>query len=335
VNVSSQAALYEFGLSRYGDPTFADVLRQGKRDSMPAMIAGVYPLPVPMQREPISRNFVGAGYAVLRHGAGKDATWLCLKYGPHGGGHGHPDKLNFIFYSSGTILGFDPGTGLYGPPIHGEWRKTSLAHNTLVVDEANQEPATGASLAFISSKSWSGVLADAGPIYPGVSYRRAVALIGHDLVLVLDMVSADKGHDFDLIYHNTGEWTGKLQGEAARVPDKVGYKYLDGMKIISGPLPLLRSGPLSVGISVAALQPDEVWAGTGAGTTADVRVPCVLTRIHGEEAAVAWAIHIGDESLAVKISRVGTGFSAETSADGKRYRFIADPDAKNKLRLEQ
>ncbi len=77
-----------------------------------------------------------------------DATWLCLKYGPHGGGHGHPDKLNFVLYSRGQILGVDPGTAAYGVPIQNEWYKSTLAHNTLVVDEENQKPAEGKSLAF-------------------------------------------------------------------------------------------------------------------------------------------------------------------------------------------
>jgi hypothetical protein len=298
------------------------------------MIAGVYPLPDPAPREQVSRDYPGAGYAVLRRGEGRDATWLCLKYGPHGGGHGHPDKLNFILYSRGTILGFDPGTGLYGPPIHGEWRKTTLAHNTLVVDEENQAPATGASLAFVSTASWSGVLADAGPIYPGVTYRRAVALVGRDLVLVLDMVSAEKEHTFDLVYHEAGGWTAGLQGPAAAVPDKIGYKYLAGMKVVSGALPLVSSGTVDVGISVAALQRHEVWAGTGAGTTADVRVPCVLTRVRGKDAAVAWAIRIGEHVPSVRISRTAKGFAAEASAEGRTYRLIAEPDGKEKLRLD-
>ena len=62
------------------------------------------------------------------------ATWLCLKYGPHGGGHGHPDKNNFVLYARGKVLFPDPGTRPYGSPLHNGWDKITLAHNTLVVD---------------------------------------------------------------------------------------------------------------------------------------------------------------------------------------------------------
>lgn len=43
-----------------------------------------------------SANYPQSGYAVLARGQGENATWLCVDYGPHGGGHGHPDKLGFV-----------------------------------------------------------------------------------------------------------------------------------------------------------------------------------------------------------------------------------------------
>jgi hypothetical protein len=53
-----------------------------------------------------------AGVATLRV-RGSDHT-LALKFGPHGGGHGHFDKLTFISYANGKHLAVDPGTQAYG-----------------------------------------------------------------------------------------------------------------------------------------------------------------------------------------------------------------------------
>ncbi|MSS74006.1 MAG: hypothetical protein EXS64_21355 [Candidatus Latescibacteria bacterium] len=49
--------------------------------------------------KPESRLFPDSGYAVLR--AERPEAYLLLKYGPHGGGHGHPDKLSLILHACG------------------------------------------------------------------------------------------------------------------------------------------------------------------------------------------------------------------------------------------
>src|SRR5512137_3018224 len=104
--------------------------------------------------------------------------WFSMKYGPHGGGHGHPDKLGFVLYGRGQVLAPDPGTANYGVPIQGGWFRTTLAHNTLVVDEDSQKAAEGKCLAFLAADGFSAVMAEAGAIFPGVTFRRTAALIG-------------------------------------------------------------------------------------------------------------------------------------------------------------
>ena len=42
------------------------------------------------------------GLGILRSGAGAGATMLLMKYGVHGQGHGHFDKLHFILFDGGT-----------------------------------------------------------------------------------------------------------------------------------------------------------------------------------------------------------------------------------------
>jgi hypothetical protein len=334
VSVRGNHGLYELALARYGDPRFAGVLRGGERDSLEALLVGVADLPDPPARASASRNYPSAGYAVLQAGEGPEATWLCLKYGPHGGGHGHPDKLHFILYSRGQVLGYDPGTGKYGAPLHDGWQKTTLAHNTLTADEANQKPATGRCLAFRSEPGWSAALADAGPIYDGVTYRRAVALVRSDLVLVLDLVRSAREHTFDLAFHEAGAWSADPQGEAVRVPDRPGYRYLEGMVRVTGPLPPIESGRLRLGLAVAAAEGGEVWAGTGAGRTSSERVPCAVLRVRGRTATAAWALHLGRSVPAVRLAPAGPGWAAEANVDGRTWRLTVDPEGREKIVVE-
>ena len=79
-----------------------------------------------------------AGFAVLRRGAGGDPRYALLDFGPHGGWHGHPDKLGLLTYGHGALRGLDPGTVGYSIPSHHTWDKTTVAHNTLVLDQQNQ-----------------------------------------------------------------------------------------------------------------------------------------------------------------------------------------------------
>jgi hypothetical protein len=274
-------ANYEIALARYKDPRFALPLTKSSRRTLQAFVSGVESLPpAPSAPEP-SRNYPASGYAVLRAGAGADAsgktqgvlsrTWLCLKYGPHGGGHGHPDKNSFVLYGAGRILADDPGTANYGVPIQLGWYKTTLAHNTLVVDETNQRPATGSCLDFQTKDGWSAALTDAGEAIPGVTFRRAAFLIGTDLVAFLDLVNTGDGavRTLDLAYHPSGAWGAIAHGESITPPDKPGYSYLRDVRQVTGTggVTLALAAPEAPGSSVTfAASPDTpttFWTGTG------------------------------------------------------------------------
>jgi hypothetical protein len=90
----------------------------------------------------------GGGLGILRTGDGRDATMLLMKYGVHGQGHGHFDKLHFIFYNSGNEVvpdyGFsrwiniEPKFGGRYLPENDSYAKQTIAHNTVVVDQSSQ-----------------------------------------------------------------------------------------------------------------------------------------------------------------------------------------------------
>ena len=84
-----------------------------------------------------SVNFFGVGYGILRQTTAAGTTSLLLEYGPVCS-HGHPDKLCLDLYAFDERLIPDPGCVWYEQPIYRQWYRTTLAHNTLVVDELDQ-----------------------------------------------------------------------------------------------------------------------------------------------------------------------------------------------------
>ena len=85
--------------------------------------------------------FTGTGYAVLRDPA--DTLTAILDAGPHGGSHGHLDKLGLYLY--GHDVGWQPAPGVppYASALRHGYYSLTRAHPTVRVDGAEQEPTTG------------------------------------------------------------------------------------------------------------------------------------------------------------------------------------------------
>jgi len=91
------------------------------------------------------------GLGILRSGSGQSATMLLMKYGVHGEGHGHFDKLHFSFFDGGREVvpdyGFsrwiniEPKFGGRYLPENDSYAMQTIAHNTVVVDERTQNDA--------------------------------------------------------------------------------------------------------------------------------------------------------------------------------------------------
>lgn len=91
------------------------------------------------------------GLGILRSGTGRDATMLLMKYGVHGEGHGHFDKLHFVLFDAGREVipdyGFsrwiniEPKSGGRYLPENESYAMQTVAHNALVVDQRSQSGA--------------------------------------------------------------------------------------------------------------------------------------------------------------------------------------------------
>jgi hypothetical protein len=312
-SVIGSAGFYEIAYARYKDDRYRAVLAQSKRDSDYALLYGAPDVTQTVSLRPASQNYPNSGYAILTAGKGNDATWFCLDYGPHGGGHGHSDKLGFVLFSLGQIIAPDPGTANYGVPIQGGWYRTTIAHNTLTIDEESQKPTEGKCEAFLAADGFSAVMAHAGNIYDGVSFRRTAALIGDSLLVFIDQIRADKEHTFDLAYHNVGKVTTPPDAQPVEPAKKAGYSYFRDAKSRTSSLGCQLTFDLDGGKQVrwamAGGEPTTFIVGTGVGAHTEDRVPLVIARRQAIEAVYLWAVTLGAPAEMAQVTAEPVGLA--------------------------
>ncbi|MDR3793038.1 MAG: heparinase II/III family protein [Terracidiphilus sp.] len=289
VDLAEQAYLYEAAYGATDNPAFASIAARGKRENRFAYLFGAPTLDKAAMPALKSAVFPEAGYATLRAPAG-DLTEI-VKFGPHGGGHGHFDKLNELIYAEGGMMGVDPGTHFYGIPIHGAWDKQTVAHNTVSVDEHDQKPATGKLLAWQAEADFTAVRADAGPIYDGVTVERSSILTSDYVVEITRAKSTDgKAHDFDWNYHNFG--TQAAEGEFkpyTGFPARDGYQMLTENKTATLAGDFRTTFTMDKGRTMRVWMPggegaSQVFTGFGPGPDLRVKIPYAIVRRHGTEA---------------------------------------------------
>ncbi|MCC2956757.1 heparinase II/III family protein [Massilia sp. IC2-477] len=152
---------------------------------------------------------------------------LVFKATAQGMGHGHFDKLNWLFYDKGAEIVSDYGAarflnieakfgGRYLPE-NKSYANQTVAHNTLVVDEGSHyggkldvAEAHHPELLYFSDKDGLKIsAARVGDAYPGVSFVRTMAQLRDARLrqpIVVDILKVDssKNHQFDLPLHYKG-----------------------------------------------------------------------------------------------------------------------------------
>ncbi|MET0288179.1 MAG: oligoalginate lyase [Pseudoxanthomonas sp.] len=179
----------------------------------------------PMQLRDGSDGDQGALDILRMGGAGGQA--LVMKNTMQGMGHGHFDKLNWLFYDNGQRVVTDYGAarflnveaksgGIYLPE-NASWARQTIAHNTLVVNEQSHfngdwklgEQHAPTSLLFDIQDDTQIASARMEAAYPGVTFTRTQALVKHpdlSLPVVIDLlrVHGDKPARYDLPLHFNG-----------------------------------------------------------------------------------------------------------------------------------
>lgn len=257
-HIKTTAPLYEIGFARYQDPAFAWPLLGASRDSLNALLYGADTLPENVPETKKSTHLNRAGFVYLRQGKNDDPSYLALDYGPHGGGHGHPDKLGFILYGAGQILAPDPGSVAYGIPIYQKWYKQTISHNTLLVDQKSQKPCTGQLDVLVNGRDFDVARLSAEEAYDGVRLSRT-ALFIDNTVLVLDRMTGDQHHVYDWVLHCRGQ----LRTDFKRNRSKTPLGEADGYDVVED----VREG-----------NPDGAWRATWREEEGGVRLTMLGSR---------------------------------------------------------
>jgi len=247
--VPPPAGFYEVAYGWYADPVFARVLKRNyqlrPRASLEALLYGRELSEAGRETRPAGVNCEPSGLACWRSQDPPDRQdYLLLKYGPHGGGHGHPDKLSISFYACGFPVSPDLGTPGYGIGLNESWYRQTVSHNTGVVDGRSQPPAEGKLVAFASGEGGDFGAVDAEAAweeepYAGVWMRRTV-LWTADYFLDLFQVACDRERQIDWVCRLRGELEEK-EGTAAAGEVRLegnGYEH------IANPLGGVAEGPV-------------------------------------------------------------------------------------------
>jgi hypothetical protein len=168
------------------------------------------------------------GIGILRSGPNEDQSILVMKYTAQGYGHGHFDKLGFLFYDQGREIIQDYGAvrfinvepkfgGRYLPETE-TWAKQTIAHNTVTVDGVshyggvyNVAQRNHADRHFFSASDpdlqiMSG---KAEGVYKDISMQRTMAMVRDSSMpkpLIIDIfrIESKKEHQYDLPFYYLG-----------------------------------------------------------------------------------------------------------------------------------
>lgn len=173
---------------------------------------------VAAEPEKQSVAFREGGYYVMRDGWSANSNYLLFDCGPHGTdncGHAHADALSFELAVNGRSLLVDPGTYTYtGSQEMRDWFRSSLAHNTLTVDDESSSVADGPfswkTIARSQCSSWIteerfdyvvGSHDGFTRLFERAAYTRSILFIKKDYWVLRDQLESRGTHQLQAWFH--------------------------------------------------------------------------------------------------------------------------------------
>lgn len=210
--IAQYVEVYEKATAFWNDPLYLNAMAHiythyAKRDGLDALLFGADKLPKPEPMPAKSLIHADSGYAILK--SSDNQKQLILKYGPHGGGHGHPDKLAITLWANGQRLSPDLGTPGYGISMNNSWYRHTLSHNTALIDHAVQPSLTGELVHFEIGEHFTLVAAlahfpeNADEPYNDVTLRRVVLWKDAYMIDVMQ-IECSEARTIDFAWHHTG-----------------------------------------------------------------------------------------------------------------------------------
>ncbi len=144
----SQSPRYEQSVPLFQSDSVTWPLRRWTRgqDYLSLVFGGAVMPPDPPSDPPPSVVLADLGMAMLRTGPAAFESTLAIDFGPHGGDHGHLDKLSLHAWLGGRAAFGEASNNLYGDPLYKNYYKRSLAHSSVILDGQEQNPGAGSML---------------------------------------------------------------------------------------------------------------------------------------------------------------------------------------------
>ena len=300
--VGGDAYLYEYAYRRYRDPAYLTILNQTGRhlgatfQQFPCSV--LYDRDFSAKADAVeckSVNFFSVGYGVLRQTTATGTTSLLLDYGPNGS-HGHPDKLNIDLYAFNERLIPDPGNIWYEQPLSAAWYHTSMAHNTLVVDELDQIMAGATQVVYASASSMGVQRARTSEAIPGMIMDRSLFLTPEYLADIFGAFTR-LPRKMDLAWHIRGEFASDLKMEPKPFPPPLekGYSVLANVRRAETDKPwsatLTREGHTARFLAAGGTKTEVI---VGDGVLGLEKPPTILERRHSSSTLYGNVVDISD-----------------------------------------
>jgi len=300
--VGRESFLYEFAYRRYRDPAYLLILNQANMRL--AAQFQQFPVSILYDRDPAAKtapvewksvNFFGVGYGILRLTDPAGTTSLLMDYGPNRS-HGHPDKLNVDLYAFGDRLIPDPGSVWYEQPAYRRWYHTTLAHNTLCVDELEQRPCGAQQIVYGPAETFGIQRARTNEAYSGVMMDRSLFLTPQYMADVFGAFTR-LPRKMDLCWHVRGELASELAAKPIELPRPVenGYNELTdlrGAKTAGAWSATIRRDGHAARFLAAGGTPTEVMFANG--LLGMEKPPTILERRAGGSTVYGNAVDISD-----------------------------------------
>lgn len=279
--------LFEPAYLAYKDPQILPLLSD--KPSFDSLLLGRLLQPGGKSLALQSVVFKDAGHAILRS-RGKAGLTAAMTFGPYGGFHGHYDKLSFVFYGFERELGVDPGRArsqAYRLPIHGNWYKATISHNTVLVDRQSQKPAAGKLQLFERTNDCTIVAATCDEAFLGVTHTRW-CILSKTCLLILDRLRSNTEQRMDWLYHCRGRRVicDVAQDSVSLADAYPGGEYIqNAMQGVTDEMVRIRfeGSDLATYLTLAAEVGTDVTIGKGVGASVSDRVPMAMIGRRGRE----------------------------------------------------
>ena len=261
----------------------------------------------------------GQGIAVFRRHGGE--AYVALDYGHHGGGHGHPDRLNLLLARGARRILDDMGTGSYvDRSLH--WYRSTLAHNAPLVNGRSQPRTSGRLVAYDERGDLGWICASARVSeLPEVDVDRALTVTGHACIDELRWAAGESVR-IELPVHAGVRVEGPAAWSDARLDG--GDRLEDGFSFVrdarreavqAGALVRLVDDESGATLAWASADVDSEWwtaVATGAPGAGDRRF--VLVRMNGATGRVRmvwdWSHALGEVTMDEERVRITEGGGA-------------------------